>query len=222
MKPLTLAYRQLSLAVKYDSVLFPFDTVQFLKSLSKEGFILPESVDQPVPLGAKFEVSGIVARKAETAIRLDTQRYILGVHSSDTKTVLAQLDSLEALLKTEFSLDNACLAQYYEFLSTLTVKVQKNPLESWHAHFAPLPIIDRFSQVLGMNVSPFGIRLAPKGEVPNQANWFDIRIEPSVQLATNYLNIEVVFRNTSREEVFTFVGKFEDTVRDLVSLVGQG
>lgn len=221
MGTLAPKYRLLSLAVKYSSVLFPFDTVQFLRALSKQGFILPESIG-PVPLGTRLEVSGIVGRKGEISIRLDVVRQILGVHAPDVKTTLAEMDSLESLLKNEFDLDSSSLAQYYEFVVGFTMRAKKNPLQSWYTHFAQVPIIRKASEVIGTEASPFGLRLAPKGEVPNQANWFDIRIEPLVQSATDHHDIEVIFRRSRRDEVFAFVRKFDDVLGALLSLVEQG
>jgi hypothetical protein len=132
------------------------------------------------------------------------------------------MDSLESLLKKEFDLDSSGLAQYYEFLASLSTRARKNPLTSWYCHFAQLPMIKTTSEVIGTEVAPFGVRLTPKGETPNQPNWLEIRIEPLVQSATDHHNIEVVFRRSRREEVFDFVRRFEDIVRALLSLVEQG
>lgn len=44
-------YRHLSLAVKYAAVLFPFDIPDFLRNLSKQGFVLPKA-SRRCPLGA--------------------------------------------------------------------------------------------------------------------------------------------------------------------------
>lgn len=221
MQALAPKYRRLSLAVKYGSVLFPFDHVQFLRALSKQGFTLPESIG-PVPLGRRLEVSGIVGRKGEVSVRLDAERQVLAVEAPDVETSLVEMDSLESLLESEFDIDSPSLAHYYEFLAGLTVKAKKNPLESWYAHFAQVPMIGEASKVLGTEVSPFGIRLAPKGEVPNQPNWFEIRIEPLVRSATAYHHIEVVYRRSSRDEVFAFVRKFEDTLSAILTIVERG
>ncbi|MFQ5886063.1 MAG: hypothetical protein ACE5II_02385 [Anaerolineae bacterium] len=211
----------MSLAVKYSSVLFPFDHVQFLRALSKQGFTLPEPIG-PVPLGRRLEVSGIVGRKGEVSVRLNADRQVLAVEAPDVETSLVEMDSLESLLKSEFDLDSPSLAHYYEFLAGLTVKAKKNPLESWGAHFAQVPMIREASELLGTDVSPFGVRLAPKGEVPNQANWFDIRIEPLVRSATDHHYVEVIYRRSSRDEVFAFVRKFEDILSAILAIVERG
>jgi len=170
----------------------------------------------------RLEVSGIVGRKGGVSVRLDAVRQVLGVNAPDVKTALVEMDSLESLVKNEFDLDSSSLAQFYEFLAGLTIRAKKNPLEIWYTHFEQVPIIRKTSEVIGTEVSPFGIRLAPKGEVPNQANWFDIRTEPLVQSAIEHHDIEVIFRRSRRDEVSAFVRKFDDVLDALLSLVEQG
>ena len=219
----TINYRHLTLAIKYASVLFPFDVALFLRSLSKEGFMLPESTGPvpQVPLGRKLE-GKINMMKGDVSVRVDTERYILVVQALDVGDVLAEMDTIESLLRNEFGLDNPNLAHYYEFVAGFTIRAEKNPMESWYNHFGQAPLVREFSEALGMNVSPFGIRLSVREEPPNQVDWFEIRFEPLIQSATTHHMVEVVFRNSLRDKVFDFAEKFEDSVYSLVSLVDQG
>lgn len=221
MATLAPTYGQVFLSVKYTSVLFPFDTVQFLRVLSKQGFIIPESLG-PAPFGSRIEVSGIVARKGEVSIRIDVDKQVVGVHAPDMTTLLEEMDSVESLLKKELDLDSSSLAYYYEFMVSLTVRAGSNPLESWYAHFAQAPVMKKFSEVLGTEVSPFGIRLAITKEVPNQSSWLDVRIEPLIQSPKNHYYVEAIFRRPRRDDVFAFVRKFEETLRALLLTVEQG
>jgi len=219
---LKATYRNLSLAVKYSSVLFPFDVTQFLQALSRQNFVLPEELMQPVPPGRRLNVSGFVARKGEVAVRIDTDRQVVAVNSADVKTVVTEMNAVDSLLSDELDFDCSDLVQYYEFVAGLTIKAKRNPLDSWHTHFSQVPIINEFSKILETEVSPLGLRLSASGQIPNQPNWFDIRIVPLVQSAENYHLIEVVFRNSRRDPVFDFVRGFEDTLIALLSLIEQG
>jgi hypothetical protein len=222
MGTLKATYRNLSLAVRYNSVLFPFDVTQFLRALSRQGFILPEELMQPVPLGRRLDVSGFVARKGEIAVRIDTKRHIVAVNTIDVKTVVTEMDVVDSLLSDELDFDGSDLVQFYEFSAGLTTKAKRNPLDSWQTHFSQIPIINEFSKILGAEVSPLGLRLSESGQVPNQPDWFDIRIAPLIQSAENYHFVEVVFRNSQRDKVFDFARGFEDTLIALLSLVEQG
>jgi hypothetical protein len=222
MGTLKATYRNLSLAVKYSSVLFPFDVTQFLQALSRQNFVLPEELMQPVPHGGRLKVSGRIARKGEVAIQVDTDRQVVAVNAADVKTVVTEMNAVDSLLSDELNFDSSDLVQYYEFLAGLTTKAKRNPLDSWHTHFSQVPIINEFSKILKTEVSPLGLRLSASGQVPNQPNWFDIRIVPLVQSAKNYHLIEVVFRNSHRDPVFDFARGFEDTLIALLSQVEQG
>ncbi len=221
MADLIPRYSELSLAVKYTSVLFPFDVVQFVKTLSKHAYIVPEQIQQffPVTLDARVEVSGIVGRKGEVSVRVDEGRQVLAIHAPDPKTALAEMESTESLLKNEFDVDSTGLAQYYEFFAQLAIKAKKSPLQSWHAHSELVPMVKGFSDVLGTEVSLFGLRLALARQVPNQANWFDIRIEPLLRSPTTHHLVGVVFRRARRDETFEFVAKFGEILPRLVSMV---
>ncbi len=222
MGTLTPTYRQLSLAVKYSSVLFPFETLPFVKAIRQQGSFVTEGVmERPVPFGARLEVSGTIGRKGEISVRVEADKQILAVQAPDTNSLTTEMDSIESLLKKEFDFDSSALAHYYEFLASLTLKAKGNPLERWPVHFKAVPILKKASKVLGMEVSPFGVRLAPRGELPNQPDWFEIRIEPLVRAPTYHHDVEVIFRHSRRNEVFSFVRKFEDILGSLMSLVEE-
>ena len=222
MRILKATYRNLSLAVKYGSVLFPFDVTQFLQTLSKQGFILPEELMQPVPFGKRLDVSGFVARKGEITVRINTNRYVVAVNAADVKTVVTEMDAVDSLLGNELDFDSSGLVQFYEFSAGLTTKAKRSPLDSWHTHFSQVPIINEFSKILETEVAPLGFRLSESGQTPNQPNWFDIRIAPLIQSAENYHLVEVVFRNSDRDKVFDFARGFEGTLIALLSLIEQG
>jgi hypothetical protein len=214
-------YRRLAIAVRYRSVLFPFDVFNFLRAVSKLGFILPPESIEPAPLGTRLEVTGTVARKGEVAVRLNTERQILQVEAQNPNAAVTEMASIESLLRDEFELDSSQLAEYYEFLASLNMRAKKNPLASWSAHFAELAIVQRFSEMVGREVCPFGVRLADKGGIPTQTDWFELRIEPLVQAPTTHHLVEVVFRRARGDEVLAFVRKFEDTLPALLGLVEQ-
>lgn len=215
-------YRRLAVAVKYKSVLFPFDVFTFLRAISKRGFILPPDSLEPAPLGTRLEVKGTLARKAEVSIGLNTERQILQVEAPNTSAAVTEMASVESLLREEFDLESSQLAEYYEFLASLDIRAKTNPLDRWFDHFTHLPIVKRFSELVGREVCPFGVRLADKGGIPTQTDWFELRMEPLLQAPTTHHRIEVVFRRARGDEVMAFVRKFEDILPALLELVEQG
>lgn len=214
-------YRQLSLAVKYNTVLFPFDTVLFLQAISKQGFILSDEIG-PIPSGARLQLRGRVATKGDISIRVDTDRHIVAVEVLNPESAIEQLDLIESLLHDDLAFDSSGLIHFYEFGSDLVVKSVKNPLESWQTHFAHVPVIEKISNILGRETALYGVTVALKGADPNQSNWFDLRINPQILSATNNYAVKVVFRDAERDEVIGFVRGFEDTLSKLLAIVEQG
>lgn len=216
-----LQYRQLSLSLKYRSVLFPFEPLQFIHILSRNSFI-PTDIPPTVPLGMRADVNGVVARKGDVGIRMDTGRLILAVHGTDPKTCVTEMEALDDLIQEEFGLENPREAQYYELLAGVAMKAQTSPLASWQKRGNEFPFANKAAAIIGWDVAPFGVRLCPKENIPNDPDWFDIRVEPLVQSATRQHSVEIVFRRAKRDEVFAFVSALDSTITRLLALVEEG
>jgi hypothetical protein len=222
MDKLEVRYSRVALVVRYGSVLFPFDALAFAMSLSKLDFFLPERLDEAIaslPFGARLEPSGTIARKSDTIVRLNTDRQTLGVYATAPQQCLHQMEAIESLLEEELAVDSSAHAVFYEFLADLTVAADSSPVERWGSLLASMPLIQQVSGLLGVDTCPFGLRLVPKGSVPNQEDWFDIRIEPQVQSPHERYYVNVVYRKASRETVFGFARSFGQTLERLLDLV---
>lgn len=214
-----LEYQSLTLSVKYISVLFPFDSLRFLKALLKQGYLKPEGDIPQAPFGGRIEVNGVIGRKGDISIRVDSRKNIVGVQAQDPETVLSEMETIEALLSKAFDFDSAGSAHYYEFLVTAYIKAEENPLDIWASHSEQTPLMDEFSQVLGMDVYPFGVKLSCRGETPMGPNWLEFRINPLVQAVTTYHQVETIFRNSDRDAVFRFIQKFDQYTHELLSKI---
>jgi len=218
-------YGRVSLSVRYKTVFFPVDTLRLLMMLREEGFILPDRLEQAVlaaPLNARVEASGLVARRGDIAIGINMDRLVLVVHASGPQEAASEMDALESILRDRYAVDSPSLAQFYELLTDATIKAGPNPLQSWISHLREVRFLAEASQLVGQDVAAYGLRLVPTGQVPDQADWFDIRIEPRVLSPTDYHSVSVVFRNAVRETVFEFARNLDQTLDSLVHLVEEG
>lgn len=216
-------YTQLSLAVKFDTVLLPFDAVTLLRILEDSGYIiLSDKLEKlVVPLGVRLDLKGVIARRGDAQIRLESDRQILGVHTPDTTMLQEEFELIESLVKKEFDLDIPTLARYYEFIAGYTVRADNNPLTMWRDHFEDTSLVKKFSKIMGTQVSPFGLRIAPSGADPNQNEFFDITIGPQVPSATSHHRVQVIYRS-ERNKTYEFVRKFEDLAESLLSAIEEG
>lgn len=210
----TIASSTVSLSVKYMSALFPFDAAALLRSISRQGFIPPEAV---LAGGPRVGIARAQARKGELALRIEPDRMLLGVVGPEPADLLKEMDALEALLRRDFDVASADLAHYYELLATLVVGASVSPFDRWTKRFAGHPLLAAVSTVFGRPVQPFGLRLVPAGERPNQPDWFEVRIEPVAVHPDTRHYLQFVFRNSRRDVVFDFTRRLKDIVRQLVT-----
>jgi len=148
---------------------------------------------------------------------LDADRPFLSVNALETETALAEMESLEALLKDELDFESSDRVLFYEFLANLSVKAKRDPLEIWRQESAQIQVLKKFWKELGTDVSLFGVRISPSGEIPNQANWFEVRFEPSVTLPKAHHFVQIIYRRSRREEVFEFVKQFDGFLTRLLT-----
>lgn len=213
-----VTYRQIQLSARYSSVLFPFDTIQFLRLLENNSFLLIEQLAE-IPIGGRLEVGGIIARKGSASINIDTNKMVLGVAGATTVEVADELDRLESLLQKEFGFDGATRSMFYEFIVNCSLKGRGNMVETMGLHFAETPMLKKLSGLIGKDVSVFAARLGAKGISPNDPNWFDFQIEPMVAAPSDHYQIRVVYRNAHRGDVFSFVRKFDASLRGLREII---
>ena len=213
-----LTYHQLSLSIRFNTVLFPFDAAQFFRALEKNGFVLDDKIAS-TPFGARIEVSGFVARKVDTSIRIDTNRQVLAVHCPDPNIAVEQMTLLESILMKEFGLDASTLAEFYEIIVNVTQDASVNPIAGWSKRYENDPLTHMVSRLIGKPVFPFGAKFATQSVVPNHTDWFEIEVSPFVIAPTEKHNIEIVYRNANREDVFGFMRRLENILHELVELV---
>ena len=210
-------YTPSSLIVKYDAVLFPFDVVSMLNALPDQGYILEDELRHLGTSG--LQVRGIVARRADVAIRIDTDKYLLGVNTSSHVVAVEELEAVEQILDEQLGFEGGPKAQYHEFTSRFPVRAGTDPISSWADRFSNNPVLTALSNVLGEPASPFGLRLSPAGQPPNQVDWFDIHLEPLVGSARTHHHLNVVYRKAQRAAVVDFISRFGDIMTNMLSIV---
>ncbi len=213
-KALVVAASTIQVAERMNSVLFPLDGIQLLRTLSKEGFIPPE-----VPVGAG--VAGAEARKGETRIRFDAEKMVIAAIASNPRDAVEQMEWLEKLVKAEFGVNTESMAQYYELVSTMLVKARRSPLDIWSSIAPSIPVLTTLSDALGRPLAPFGLRLFGSGQEPNSTDWFEVRIEPQLPNSSSQHFFQIIFRNPARQAVFDYTRRLEETVSRLFTLLEE-
>jgi hypothetical protein len=212
-----IRYRTLSVSLRYDTVLFPFESLLFLQSLADLGYAFPEP--QQPPLGGRVDVGGVLGRKGGVAVHLNIDKMVLGVSANDPQSLLTEFDAVERIVSTQFGIQGETHAKFYELLAGMVVDAGKPPLEVWEAHRRSIPLADNLSSILGTEMAPFGLRVSPIGKEPNRAEWFDVKVEPDVQTNCRAHTVEIVYRKPDRSSVMAFTASLERTVMALIEAI---
>jgi hypothetical protein len=203
------------MSFRFNTALFPIDIVSFVKDLPDLGFVLAEQLID-LPVGPRIELKGPLARKGALSLLVNSDAMTLGIAAPDLEQLLQTATSIEALLDQTFRLDLPSIMQYYEFVATMTVKANQNPLVTNERFAQRLPFLQHASNIFETPVMPYGLRLAMPGSQPIGSIWFDFRIEPLVQLASTHYLVEAVYRDPDRHKVTTFAENFPDYTQRLL------
>lgn len=213
-------YKRAYLAIGFRGVLFPIDVGLLLKILPEAGYALAEDV-------ARFALSGRaqaisirgdnIARKGDFSLALNSDRGFIGVDGPGPQETAEEFSSLEEFLKEKLEVNLQEKATFYEFLAVGALPSNVTPLQTFASLSKELPITKTLTRVLGTEVALFGLRLVPLNQDPNQADWFDITLEPSVEHVARYYNFSGVFRRATREPVIEFAKRFSETILEIVS-----
>lgn len=213
-------FLRLYLSVRYNTVLFPIDTSEFVFALPELGFVLSSEL-QNLPAGAKLSsLSGPIANKErEIRLSINTDRSFIGIHGPDPVALTSEMDSLEQFLNQRFRFDSNSSAYFYEFISDLTITTSANPLDVFSGIFKEIAKLNKLGAALDASVTNYGLRLVPEDHQPNDPDWFDIRIEPHTPLARTHYAVGIVYRKPDRTKVFAFVNKTRETFQDIVTIL---
>ena len=211
-----LRYRQAVLSLRMKTVLFRFDSVSFLRELqSDRGFMM--TTEAANYIGTAQNVGGDpLARKGDLSFGVDMEKHSVRLRGPDPLAVLEEWRAVLGLLESRFNMDLS-RAWFFEFQTTLFATASADPTRVFSSG-ASNELLKGAAAVLGRETGLFGLRFsAPKD--PNSADWFEVKIEPSLWAATREYSLNAVFRSAQRDDVYAFVASADDTFRELIDLV---
>jgi len=219
-KQRTFKNMSIRFSIRMSCVLAPFDTAELIDLLMRAGYtrIAPQTPMGRQP-GIRFTFTGSIARKGEIIIDVNDERGVLGATSPLPALTIQGLNELLQIVKTNLKADPESMAAFYELIGHVEVETQLNPLEKIGQVFEKSKAIEEFSKILGEDVSLFSLRLAPKGEIPNQTEWFDITIEPHLIQTTSTYSIAAVYRSRDKSKVQKFTEEFLSRITEILNVI---
>ena len=194
---------RLSLAARYDYVIFPVSYQDLRDVLTGMGFQLSTRL-LGGPIGMTMEPVGTIARKDQLSVAFEPDRQIIGVAGTTLSEVTNSFFELESQVskKIKPSLEHG--TRFLEIIAQFEAESGKSPLQSIENVRKGSVAWDKFDTILGVPVAPFNVRIVSKGVDPNQEEWLDISVEPMITKANQQYVINVVCRSKKRKAVIDF------------------
>ena len=164
-------------------------------------------------------MGGRIANKEQCFIDIDPNSKIIASDGIDIHKVIKTFEELQVMAESDFGVDLNNEIAFVELTADALVIDDTNPLQSFQALFKDFTPLVAFSSVLGSDVSPFGLRLAPKNLPSTAVDWFEIRIEPRITQPSKAYYVGVVYRKGDAGEVISFAGKLNETIGRLFKIV---
>ena len=207
-------------SLRFNYILFPFDVIELVKQLAKTGYKI--TIPPPpkiTPKNIRLTAKGRIAQKGDTEIELNDERGILAATSSSPELAIKCMNEVLQLMKNNLKVNLDEMAFFYELIGSFDIETDKNPLEIIAKINENEEYIDQFSKVLGENISNYTLRLVPRGQVPNQTEWFDVTIEPDVIEATSTYRTQIIFRSKEKIKVENFTQNLMRNITGIINII---
>jgi hypothetical protein len=79
--------------------------------------------------------------------------------------------------------------------------------------------MEKFSEILGKDVTLYNLRITPKEALPGGKSWLDITIEPRVTMPESVYFVNVVYRNKDRSDVLRFSSEINMRILRLIQSI---
>ena len=127
-------------------------------------------------------------------------------------------EEVKEVILNELDINFEQEVKFYEFTGDYNIESKKKAIDCISNLFSQIEFLSKSSSILGSETSLFTIRLIPKGQIPNQAEWFDIVIEPII-LRPSHFYASVVFRSKNEAKVLSFAKKSESKLLELAKII---
>lgn len=208
--------------VRLAYVMFPLEFRELMDVLAKNGYELLRLPGPLPPRPIQLAYSGEFARKDEYIVRIDSGEGLVGITCTrPIEVAFGAFGELTKVIKEGLGIDLNENVRYYEVVAHYNINTGKKPFQEIDRVIEGNSYFTMFDGILGEPTSLFSIRLAPKGKVPNQEEWFDISIEPNI-LKPQIYHAGVIFRSPDRERIISSVNNLEKRLISLVKVIESG
>ena len=214
-KPTILRFR---ISTRLNYLLFPIDGQELIEAVAKIGYKVPP-LPAPLDIHATVGFTGSFAQNGEVVLDGSADRSILGVTAKSYDQAIKAFDELSSLILKVLKVNLEKGSRFYEIQADLKFDSTGNPLESISSTFKRNQFMSNVAKILKQDISMFTLRFVTEGKVPNQEEWLDITIEPSIIMPNQRYNISVVFRSKDKSTVEKFGESLESNILSIIKTI---
>ena len=207
---------RITVGITLDRVLFPITFIELISSLEKNGFEISQAIPYPRPIG-RFIGSGQLGIKGKTTASVDGGGKSISMTGSSLEDTIEEYDKFNKTILADYSLDLDEFPKLYYLTGNYEYKTKKNT-HSTISDSISYPKIEELSEIVDESMNVYAIQFGSADTVPNDKNWFDIKITPDVQRNDGYV-INVVYRKEDRETYRTFISHIEENIVKIIRLL---
>lgn len=208
----------LNYGVRFNTYSFPLRISELANGLEKKGYEINPQIPFPRP-PVSFGVSGTIARKGKTVVRVDMSEQALTVADVSLKSAMDTFDEIVNMLNEDYKINLDSLVGVYEFAVQCEIATEKPAYETI-AKNVKLPILNQIEGILESKLWPIGFRFSGANMKFNSGNWFDFSIEPNFERNDSYF-VSISYRNAKKEESRSFVESFEKRIDRIFALINE-
>ena len=204
-----IAYTRLHLAVRWSTILLPFEQARFLSLLPGEGYVVSPEVAEGLRGFTAAAASGRVARKGKTALDMDVDKATLGIEASEPGSLISDFEEIEMLLESQLGFGSREHAHFYELLASGLITVNRPALDLMRSLELSASVTEPLSAAFGLGrLRDVSIKLVQEQGTALSPNWCEVQIDPSFR-SDDQLRFNIVYRSGNRDEVLGFATRTE-------------
>ena len=159
---------------------------------------------------------GPIAQKQNVIVDINTEARVIGVVSPSIEDAIREFNLIEELFKKDLMLE--LKPHFYEVLFEAEIYTKNNPIKILNTIGENLGITSKLSKLIkNLNLSLWGIRLCKKFGSPDDADWYEIEIIPSINRSTKAYYTSIVYRKQNRDDVIKFSKNLLDFTKKLLT-----
>lgn len=208
------------LSARFQFVIFPFTTGELLNALARVnlGYTLAPPPKTPVPVGTNLDWSGVIAKKNNVLVDIDSVSQMIGVDSQNPVDAVTIFSEILDIIRVSLVPDLDEHQFFYELISNHVVEIDQNPLELMRKH-GNSDIIDSVSEILEESFSNYSVHLSSVGNTVNSTTWYDLKIQPTTLQSNKSFDVMTVYRKPTKESIDKFAQNIDQKLHSIFDVL---